>query len=68
VGLELKELVKVMNEKLGTTAGVNFIGTTDSQPLEFKVNSQRALRLEPGGSNSVNVIGGWIGNSVAPII
>jgi len=50
----------------GTTAGANFIGTTDGQPLEFKVNSQRALRLEPGASNSVNVIGGWVGNGVAP--
>jgi trimeric autotransporter adhesin len=50
----------------GTTAGANFIGTTDGQPLEFKVNSQRGLRLEPGASNSVNVIGGWAGNGVAP--
>ncbi|MDB6111881.1 MAG: hypothetical protein JWR69_3631 [Pedosphaera sp.] len=35
----------------GTTAGVNFLGTTDDQPLEFRVNGQRALRLElnPGG-------------------
>src|SRR5512140_3482649 len=28
----------------GTTAGVNFIGTTDNRALELKVNGQRALR------------------------
>ena len=46
----------------GTDSSVNFIGTTDNQPLEFKVNGRRALRLEPttdvDHSNSVNVIGG----------
>ncbi|MDQ6631806.1 MAG: tail fiber domain-containing protein [Verrucomicrobiota bacterium] len=55
----------------GTTAGVNFLGTTDNQPLELKANGQRALRLEPvltitnSGpgytviySNAPNVIGG----------
>jgi hypothetical protein len=31
---------------MGTTAGLNFLGTTDDQPLEFQVNSRRALRLE----------------------
>jgi hypothetical protein len=33
--------------------------------LELKVNNQRALRLEPSGSNSVNVAGGWTGNIIA---
>lgn len=47
----------------GTTAGTNFIGTTDNQSLEFKVNSVRAFRLEPNGT-SPNVIGGNSGNSV----
>jgi hypothetical protein len=44
----------------GTTGGANFLGTTDDQPLEMHVNSQRALRLEPDttGSGSPNVIGG----------
>ena len=42
----------------GTTAGVNFLGTTDNQPLEFKVNSQRALRLEPNASGAPNVVCG----------
>jgi trimeric autotransporter adhesin len=45
-------------------ANGNFLGTTDNQPLEFKVNNQRALRLEPG-NGGVNVIGGYSGNSVA---
>jgi hypothetical protein len=30
----------------GTTPGVNFLGTTDDQPLELRVNGARALRLE----------------------
>jgi len=48
----------------GTTAGVNFIGTTDSQPLEFKVNGTRVLRLEPRGRGP-NIIGGYSDNSVS---
>jgi len=47
----------------GTTAGTNFLGTTDNQALEFKVNSTRALRLEPN-STSPNLIGGYSENSV----
>ena len=51
----------------GTTPGTNFLGTTDNQALEFKVNGQRALRLEPVGSpaQNVNVIGGCAANAVA---
>jgi hypothetical protein len=30
----------------GTTPGVNFLGTTDNQPLEIRVNNQRAVRIE----------------------
>ncbi len=46
-----------------TTAGTDFIGTTDDQPLELHVNGVRAFRLEPtlGGPN---VIGGDSSNSV----
>ena len=47
----------------GTTTGPNFVGTTDNQPFEAKVNGMRALRLEPG--TTANVIGGFNGNSVA---
>ncbi|MGO8674846.1 MAG: tail fiber domain-containing protein [Limisphaerales bacterium] len=41
-----------------------FLGTTDGQPLELRVNGARALRLEPG-SGSPNVIGGATNNAVA---
>jgi hypothetical protein len=37
----------------------HFFGTTDNQPLEFKVNNQRVLRIEAGtASISPNLIGG----------
>ena len=49
----------------GTTPGQSFLGTTDNQPLEFKVFGERALRLEPNGSDSPNVIGGFKGNVVS---
>jgi hypothetical protein len=42
----------------------NFLGTADNQPLEFKVNGQRALRLEPT-TDSPNVIGGYSGNFIS---
>jgi len=47
----------------GTTAGSNFLGTSDNQALELKVNNRRALRLEPNAT-SPNIIGGYNGNSV----
>jgi hypothetical protein len=53
----------------GTTPGTSFLGTTDNQPLEVRVNNQRALRLEPASDPvlgfSPNVIEGFSGNSVA---
>jgi len=49
----------------GTTPGVNFLGTTDNKALELKVYNFRALRLEPN-ETSPNLIGGFLGNSVAP--
>ena len=49
----------------GTTPGTHFLGTTDNQPLEFKVNNQRGLRLEPTAYlDTVNVIGGSAWNFV----
>ncbi len=36
-----------LNGNSGTTPGTNFLGTTDNQALELKVNGQRALRIEP---------------------
>lgn len=52
----------------GTTAGTNFLGTTDNQALELKVNGERALRLEPLSFPETwgpNLIGGFSGNFVA---
>src|SRR5580765_4239430 len=32
----------------GTPPNLNFVGTTDNQPLELRVNNLRGLRLQPG--------------------
>jgi len=50
----------------GTTPGTHFLGTTDNQPVEFKANGVRALRLEPNTSGAPNVVGGAPVNVVAP--
>jgi len=47
----------------GTIPGTDFLGTTDNQPLDFRVNGLRALRLEPNAT-SPNTIGGHVENSV----
>jgi hypothetical protein len=52
----------------GTTAGANFIGTTDNQPLELRVNGSRTFRLEPNTNGAPNIIAGstinYVSNSV----
>jgi trimeric autotransporter adhesin len=48
----------------GTSAGLNFLGTVDNQPLELHVNSQRALRLEPDADGAPNLMGGAPANFV----
>jgi hypothetical protein len=48
----------------GTSPGSNFLGTTDDQALELKVNNSRALRLEPN-ARSPNIVAGYGGNGVA---
>ena len=50
----------------GTTAGPNFVGTTDNQPLELHVAGSRGLLLvpDPNGFGEVNVIGGSFNNTV----
>ncbi len=53
-----------LNGNAGTTAGADFVGTTDNQPLEIKVNGQRAFRLEPNTNGAPNVIGGSPNNAV----
>jgi hypothetical protein len=59
----------------GTTAGTHFLGTTDNQPLEFKVNGLRALLVEFAGDSddpgtepdgAPNIVGGSQINFVAP--
>jgi trimeric autotransporter adhesin len=55
----------------GTTPGVNFLGTTDSEPLDFRVNNVRAMRLilqtDALGiySNAPNVSGGSSVNQIS---
>ena len=57
--------VWLLGGNAGTTAGVQFLGTTGDQPLELRVNNQRGLRLEPTDTDdTVNVIGGSARNSV----
>lgn len=46
------------------TGASNFVGTLDNQPLQFRVNNARALRLEPNAT-SPNLVGGHPGNNVA---
>jgi hypothetical protein len=54
----------------GTTPGLNFVGTTDNQPLDFYADNLRALRLilrtDATGtySNAPNLIGGSAVNLV----
>ncbi len=46
----------------GTTPGTHFLGTTDNQALEIRVNSARVLRLDPNAT-SPNLLGGYSGNT-----
>jgi trimeric autotransporter adhesin len=45
----------------GTNPSGNYLGTSDNQAFEIRVNGQRALRLEPNAT-SPNIIGGYSGN------
>jgi hypothetical protein len=50
----------------GITPGVNFLGTTDSNTLQFRVNGMQAFLLDGSfDSNRPNIIGGSGSNSVA---
>jgi hypothetical protein len=55
--------VWLLGGNAGTTPGANFLGTTDNQALELKVNNTRVLRLEPNASGP-NVIEGATNNTV----
>jgi trimeric autotransporter adhesin len=51
----------------GTDPSTDFLGTSDDQPLNLRVNDARALRLEPasdGTNPSPNLIGGSADNTV----
>lgn len=51
----------------GTTAGTDYVGTTDDEPLELHVNGYRAVRLEPalsGTAPSPNVVAGSPDNAI----
>ena len=53
----------------GTTPGLHFLGSTDNQPLELRVNNQPALRLSYATSTvftSPNLVGGASVNRVNP--
>ena len=45
-------------------ASGNFVGTTDNQPLELRVNGERALRLEPEAFSQATLIAGSPCNTV----
>jgi hypothetical protein len=47
----------------GTTPGTDFLGTTDNQALELRVNNHRGLRLEYASSSAVGVQFNSIGGS-----
>ena len=52
----------------GTNPAANFIGTTDNQVFELRVNNMRGLRIEPAASTGnyqgPNVVLGYAANSV----
>ena len=48
----------------GTTAGTNFLGTTDNQALELRVNGARAVRIDPNPDSPI-FLSGYQGNSIA---
>lgn len=50
----------------GTTPGLNFLGTSDNQPLELRVNGQRALQLLPDNSTNQapDIVGGSLSNAI----
>jgi hypothetical protein len=50
----------------GTNPATNYIGTPDNVAVNFRVQGQRALRLEPNSTVAPNIIGGYAGNYVAP--
>lgn len=50
----------------GTNPSTNFIGTTDAQPLVFKTNNQKSLKIESDGKVMINQDGGSSVFQIAP--
>jgi len=59
------QLLGPVTGNAGTTPGTNYLGTSDNQALEIKVNSQRVFRFEPN-TTSPNLIGGYSSNAITP--
>lgn len=51
-----------LNGNAGTSPSTQFLGTTDGQALEFRVNNARALLLIPNAT-SPSLVGGFSGNT-----
>jgi hypothetical protein len=51
----------------GTSPGTNFLGTTDDQPLEVRVNDTRALRISDAPL-APNLVGGHGDNEISPAV
>jgi hypothetical protein len=64
-GLDSTEFWKAGGNS-GTTPNRDYLGTSDNAAFELRVNTQRALRLEPNAT-SPNVIGGYRGNFVSSV-
>jgi hypothetical protein len=64
--LDLSQFDAVLWKVTGNAGIAGFLGTTDHQPLELRVLGTRALRLEPNGTNSVNLLAGSVVNAIDP--
>jgi hypothetical protein len=51
-----------------TTPGANYLGTSDNQALELRVNGSRALLIQPGINSFPNIIGGSSGNGASAFV
>lgn len=62
-GLDSEEFWKTGGNS-GTAPNRDYLGTSDNAALELRVNTQRALRLEPNAT-SPNILGGFRGNFIS---
>jgi trimeric autotransporter adhesin len=58
----------ILTGNAGTNPATNYLGTSDNQPFELRVNGQRVLRLEPMATAihgiAPNLLGGFGGNTI----